>query len=92
MYWRDIPIQRQGGETTYITARNIPLPDRALMVSTVWDVTDHKRAEEQLQRQLAELRRWQEVTVGREERVAELKREVNELAQRLGEKPRYGGE
>jgi hypothetical protein len=30
------------------------------------------------------------VTIGREERIAELKREVNELAAKVGEKPRYG--
>ena len=86
MYWPDIPITRQGLETTYITAKNIPVPGKPLMISTVWDVTDRKRAEERMKQQLDELRRWQEVTVGREERVAELKREVNRLAQQLGEK------
>ena len=53
------------------------------------DITERKRAEEQTKQQLGELRRWHEVTVGREERIAELKREVNELARRLGEPPRY---
>jgi hypothetical protein len=38
---------------------------------------------------LSELERWQDVMLDREERVAELKREVNELRTRLGEPVRY---
>jgi|GEM_PF-3156391 len=49
MYWTDIPITRKGEETTFISARNTPIPGKKLMVSTVWDVTDRKRAEDQLQ-------------------------------------------
>ena len=48
MFWEDVPIVRKGSETAYVTARNIPLPNRHMMVSTVWDVTERKRAEEQL--------------------------------------------
>jgi PAS domain S-box-containing protein len=53
------------------------------------DITDRKRAEDELARQLDELRRWQTVTLGREGRIRELKHEVNALAKRLGEKPPY---
>ncbi|MBU1908996.1 MAG: PAS domain S-box protein, partial [Verrucomicrobia bacterium] len=56
------------------------------------DITERKRAEEKSKEQYEKLRRWHEVTLDREGRVAELKREVNELAKRLDEKPRYGGE
>ena len=45
MHWHDVPISRQGQETTYVTAMNIPLPERGLMISTVWDVTERKVAE-----------------------------------------------
>ncbi|MDQ7831104.1 MAG: transporter substrate-binding domain-containing protein [Desulfovibrionaceae bacterium] len=45
MYWADIPITRAGEETTYITARNIPVADKSLLISTVWDVTGQKRAQ-----------------------------------------------
>jgi PAS domain S-box-containing protein len=55
LIWTDIPITRAGEETTYITARNIPIPDRALMISTVWDVTARKRAEDALRQLNAEL-------------------------------------
>ena len=48
MYWEDVPVYRPDQETFYITAQNIPLPDNNLMVSTVWDVTDRKLAEDSL--------------------------------------------
>jgi len=48
------------------------------------DITDRKEAEKQLNLQLDELRRWQNVTLGRERRILELKREVNQLLQKNG--------
>ncbi len=48
MYWEDVPITRKGEEVSFITARNIPVPGKQLMISTVWDVTERKRAEEAL--------------------------------------------
>jgi len=53
------------------------------------DITERKRAKVELDEQLAELRRWHEVTLGRETRVIELKREVNELLGQGGQPPRY---
>ncbi|WP_306604598.1 GAF domain-containing protein [Azonexus sp.] len=47
------------------------------------------QADLRLQEQLVELRRWQKLMIGREERVLELKREVNGLLARLGESVRY---
>ena len=53
------------------------------------DVTERRRSEQALAGRLAELQRWQELNLDREERVIELKREVNELLGRLGEPARY---
>lgn len=53
------------------------------------DITERKKAEAKVEAQLAELRRWQKVTLGREDRVLELKREVNELLIQAGLPPRY---
>jgi len=53
------------------------------------DYTERKQAEEKLDEQLHELQRWHEVMLGREDRVIELKREVNELLTRAGQLPRY---
>lgn len=59
------------------------------LLSVMIDQTERKLAEAELSRQLDELRRWQTVALGREGRIGELKREVNALAKRLGENPRY---
>jgi PAS domain S-box-containing protein len=53
------------------------------------DVTERKRAGERIAQHLEELRRWQAVMLGREDRNMELKREVNDLLRRLGEPIRY---
>jgi PAS domain S-box-containing protein len=59
------------------------------MLGTCTDITERKRIESDLAAQLAELRRWHEATLGRETRVLELKREVNELLAQTGQPPRY---
>ena len=48
MFWEDVPLTRQGEETTFVTARNIPVLGKPLTISTVWDVTSRKRAEEEI--------------------------------------------
>jgi hypothetical protein len=58
----------------------------------VWffrDVTSRKAAEANLWVQIDELRRWQDVMLDRELRMVGLKREVNELCERLGDPARY---
>lgn len=60
------------------------------------DITGRKQAEDALAAKLNELRRWYQVTLGREGRILELKREVNALLAKLGRPPHYssteGGE
>ncbi|MDO9227434.1 MAG: PAS domain-containing protein [Pseudomonadota bacterium] len=53
------------------------------------DITANHEFQEQLAAQVAELRRWREATLGREMRVLELKREVNELLAEQARPPRY---
>jgi hypothetical protein len=48
MIWEDIPIERAGEKTIYISARNIPISGRQLMLSTVWDVTDEKITQDEI--------------------------------------------
>ncbi|HPC57450.1 MAG TPA: PAS domain S-box protein [Kiritimatiellia bacterium] len=59
------------------------------IIGTLHDITDRKEDEQRMARQLDELRRWQTVTLGREERIADLKRDLNALAARLGQPPPY---
>jgi len=45
MRWNDVPITREGEPTTYISARNVSIPEKGLMLSAVWDVTARREAE-----------------------------------------------
>ncbi len=53
------------------------------------DITERKHKEAILRKQLEELRRWQDSTLGREGRILELKGQVNELLEQMGQSPRY---
>ena len=53
------------------------------------DVTNRKIAEEELKNKVNELEKFQEITVGRELEMIELKKEINELCKKYGEKVRY---
>jgi PAS domain S-box-containing protein len=53
------------------------------------DITGRKREEAERNEQLDELRRWQAVTLGRETRILDLKRAVNELLAQSGQPPRF---
>jgi PAS domain S-box-containing protein len=55
----------------------------------VWELTDKKRNEEKMNQQLDELRRWYDNTLDREDRIVELKREINQLLLQLNQPPRY---
>lgn len=59
------------------------------MIGTHTDIHERKEAEEALRVHRDELRRWQAVMLDREDRIQELKREVNELCRRAGEALRY---
>ena len=54
------------------------------------DITERKRREEELQERMNELETFYRVTLGREERIIELKQEVNGLLEQLGKNKKYG--
>ncbi len=58
-------------------------------VSVMTDITERKHSEQLLASQLSELRKWQGLMMGREDRILELKIEVNELLKEMGQSPRY---
>ena len=58
-------------------------------ISQVQDITLRKTAETKIKEHLHELQRWHEATLGRENRIMDLKREVNILLQESGKPPRY---
>jgi PAS domain S-box-containing protein len=66
----------------------LPGPDHRIAAFAL-DLTERKKAEAEIRRQLEELKRWHDVTLDRETRVLELKHEVNVLLGRLNEPIRY---
>lgn len=55
------------------------------------NITEQKLVLQQAREQLAELQRWHRLTLEREDRVLQLKQEINELCALGGQSPRYGG-
>lgn len=86
-----VPMRRKSGDLIYadVVTAPVEMDGRVYNVGFFSDVTQRKRAEELTLRQLEELQRWQDVMLGREDRVQELKREVNELRRRLSEPAPY---
>jgi len=83
---------RKGQETIVHTVKT-PIRDEQGNVIGVlgifWDIAERKRAEEELRQTLAELERFNRLAIGRELRMIELKREVNEMASKAGIPPPY---
>jgi PAS domain-containing protein len=59
------------------------------LLSMSFDVTDRHLTEEALRRHAQELEEFNELMVGRELRMVELKKEINELCRQGGQPPRY---
>ena len=59
------------------------------ITAVIRDISIRKKAQADLLKNLEELRRWQQATLGRENRVLELKKEVNLLRAQLGQPPHY---
>jgi len=56
------------------------------------NITERKRAEEKLGKHMKELEHFNELTVGRELRMVELKKEINALLRELGREEKYRGD
>lgn len=59
------------------------------MLGTHTDITERVFAEQRLKEQLVELQRWHTATLGREQRIMELKSEINALLEQAGLPHRY---
>ena len=88
-----IEIDAYDGKTKTILNYSTPILDEdgkmegAIILNL--DITELKKAEEQLSAQLDELRRWNTATLGRENRIRDLKTEINVLLAKQGEEPKY---
>lgn len=48
MFWENIPLTRKGKETTFISARNVPMGNSNQSISMVWDVTEQLKVQQEL--------------------------------------------
>ncbi len=99
-YELELEMLRPDGSTGWMWVHGEALRNSAGEATALWgaaqDITTRKRAEAALQQQAEalrasneELQRFNRAIVDRELRMIELKREINELCQRLGEPPRH---
>jgi PAS domain S-box-containing protein len=89
--YEDLPLETAEGRAIAVefVSNVYPVSGKNVIQCNIRDITERKRTEGMLRNQMEELRRWQDVMLGREDRVQELKREVNELCRRAGEPVRY---
>lgn len=60
-----------------------------LLARQAADAIERKQSDDLLHEQMEELQRFNAAAVGRETRMIELKKEINDVLARLGELPRY---
>jgi PAS domain S-box-containing protein len=81
---------RDGEEIPVLkTVLSLTLDGEEMLLEAFVDLRDHKRAQDDLNRHVRELERFNRLAVDRELRMIELKREVNTLMVSLGRKERY---
>ncbi len=89
----EVVRRRKDGQEINVALSFSPIHDsrgRVIAASIVaTDITARKRAEDALVRSHAELRRFNQMAVGRELRMIELKQQVNALTEQLGQQPPY---
>lgn len=85
-------LRRDGTRFPAAVSASVLRDDRGALralIGVVRDITERKQMHQKLTEQVEELRRWYAAMLGRETRILDLKREVNELLAQLGRPPRY---
>jgi hypothetical protein len=86
-------VQPTGKTLVWLTANGFPAYDDRGEISEVIisfiDITERKKAEDELLKKIDELLLFQRLTVGRELKMIELKKEVNELLKGSGKDWKY---
>ena len=78
---KEIPILK--------TVVSIVLGEEKLLLESFVDLTERKKAEEELKRHMEDLESFNRLTINREERMIELKEEINKLLKEIGREEKY---
>lgn len=80
MRWEGVEVTRKDGEKRLVTAKNIPIPEQNLMISTVWDTTALARTQRELSEKIDLLRELTEhMESVREQEKLSISREIHDV-------------
>jgi len=84
-------LLRKDGSIFYaeVRGKQVFYKDRIVRETVLRDITEHKQAEEKLKNRNRELQTFYDAAVGRELKVIELKKEINEMLEKAGAEPKY---
>ena len=85
----EVAISTYGKSPIYVHLTGIATKDDTNCIINAIDITERKQSEQELLEKMEELLRFQNLTVGRELAMIELKKEVNELLKKLGQEEKY---
>ena len=88
----DEVLWRKDGSSFYVSYTSVPIrKDEAVIGAVVVfrDITERKKAEAELKEYVADLERFNRLVIGREERMIQLKEEVNGLTEKLGGEKKF---
>lgn len=90
---REVSFRMKNGQKmhTLFTAEIVNVKERPCVLSSIMDITEIQGNREQLFRQVAEMKAMNTAMLDRENRVMELKKEINQLLEKLGQPKKYGG-
>ncbi|MFA5102014.1 MAG: PAS domain-containing protein [Candidatus Thermoplasmatota archaeon] len=90
---REREYHTKAGEKKHFVAHDFFLFDENNTVISVYttmeDITENKKTEQALREKINELERYKDITVNREMKMMELKKEINDLYLQLHQKPKY---
>jgi two-component system, sensor histidine kinase and response regulator len=88
----DEVLWRKDGSSFDVDYTSVPMRKGDAIIGAVVvfrDITERKKAEAELKEYVADLERFNRLVIGREERMIELKEEVNGLTEKLGGEKKY---
>jgi PAS domain S-box-containing protein len=74
---------------TMVNSKNIRIGKENAILGVIMDISEQKWAEEILKQKATQIEHFNSLMVDRELKMAELKKEVNRLLEKLGEEPKY---
>ena len=91
-YCEDEVLWRKDGSSFDVAYTSVPMRKGDAVVGAVVvfrDITERKKAEAALKEYVADLERFNRLVIGREERMIQLKEEINGLTEKLGTEKKY---